>query len=60
MMKEIEAALHSLEGDKSCKLVLFTSSAELGFCAGVDYSSLVQSIGEKRRTAALEMAKKLK
>lgn len=59
-MKEIEAALHSLECDKSCKLVLFSSSAEHSFCDGVDYSSLLQPTGEKRRIAALELAKKLK
>lgn len=59
-MKEIEAALHSLEVEKSCKLVLFTSSTPQSFCDGVDYSSLVQPTGEKRRIAALELAKKLK
>lgn len=58
MLKEIEAALHSLESDKSCKLVLLTSSTD-SFCDGVDYSTLVQSTGEKRRLASLELAKKL-
>ncbi|XP_031617807.1 uncharacterized protein DDB_G0286299 isoform X2 [Contarinia nasturtii] len=59
MLKEIETALHSLENDKTTKLVLLTSSAE-NFCGGVDYSSLVQSTtGEKRRISALELTKKL-
>ncbi|XP_055323528.1 uncharacterized protein LOC129578668 isoform X1 [Sitodiplosis mosellana] len=58
MLKEIETALHSLESDKTTKLVLLTSSAD-NFCGGVDYSSLVQSTGEKRRTSALDLAKKL-
>lgn len=59
MLKEIEMALHSLESDKTTKLVLLTSSAA-NFCGGVDYSSLVQSTGEKRRVSALELAKKIK
>lgn len=59
MLKEIETALHSLESDKECKLVLLTSSVD-NFCEGVDYTTLVQSTAEKRRLSALELAKKLK
>lgn len=59
MLKEIETALHSLECDKSCKLVLLTSAGE-NFCDGVDYSSLVQSTSEKKRLSAIELAKKLR
>lgn len=59
MLKEIETALHSLESDKTTKLVLVTSFSK-NFCGGVDYSSLVQSAGEKRRISALDLAKKLK
>lgn len=59
MLKEIETALHSLENDKTCKLVLMTSAGE-NFCNGVDYSSLVQSTGEKRRVSAIELSKKLR
>lgn len=58
MLKEIETALHSLENDKTSKLVLLTSSSE-NFCGGIDYSSLVQSTSEKRRIAAIELTKKL-
>lgn len=59
MLKEIETVLHSLESDKMTKVVLLTSSAD-NFGGGVDYSSLVQSTGEKRRISALDLAKKLK
>lgn len=58
MLKEIEAVLHSLDNDKTCKLVLLTSTND-NFCGGIDYSSLVQSPGEKRRASAMELAKKL-
>lgn len=50
--------LHSLENDKTVKLVLLTTAND-NFCNGVDYSTLVQSTGEKRRASAMELSKKL-
>lgn len=58
MFKEIEVILHSLENDKTVKLVLLTTAND-NFCNGVDYSTLVQSTGEKRRASAMELSKKL-
>lgn len=58
-MKEIESALHSIENDKNCKLVLLTSAGK-SFCNGTDYSTLVQSTSEKRRLSAIDLSKKLR
>lgn len=57
-MKEIETALHLVENDKNCKLILLTSAGN-SFCNGSDYSTLVQSSGEKRRLSAIDLSKKL-
>lgn len=58
-MKEIESALHSIENDKNCKLVLLTSAGK-SFCDGCDYSMLVQSTSEKRRVSAIDLSKKFR
>lgn len=58
MMKEVESNLQSLENDNTCKLVLITS-VNSTFCSGIDCSTVLQPNGEKRRTAALELSKKL-
>lgn len=58
MMKEVETNLQSLDGDKTCKLVLITSSNST-FCSGIDCSAVLQGTAEKRRVAALELSKKL-
>lgn len=56
LMKEISSALMSLDLDKKCKCVLITS-ANNSFCGGIDFTTLVQPTAEKRKTAALELAK---
>lgn len=58
ILKEIETALHLVENSKTCKLVLLTSAGG-SFCNGSDYSTLVQSTGEKRRLSAIDLSKKL-
>lgn len=58
MMKEIESVLQLLETDKTCKLVLI-SSTNSTFCSGIDCSSLIQTTAEKRRVAAIDLSKKL-
>lgn len=58
ILKEVETALHLMENDKHCKLVLLTSAGK-SFCNGNDYSTLVQSSGEKRRLSAIDLSKKL-
>lgn len=58
MMKEVETSLQTLDGDKTCKLVLITS-ANSTFCSGIDSSTLLHATAEKRRLSALELSKKL-
>lgn len=55
-MKEISSALQSLDLDKSCKSIIITSSNS-SFCSGIDFTTLIQATVEKRRFAALELAK---
>lgn len=56
LMKEISSALLSLDLDKKCKAVLITS-ANSSFSNGIDFTSLIESEHDKRKNAAIELAK---
>lgn len=58
MMKEVESHLQTLDSDKTCKLILITSSNRT-FCNGIDCSTLLQATTDKRRAAAQDLSKKL-
>lgn len=58
LMQEIELALNLLETDKLCKLVVI-SSANSSFCSGLDFTTLIQSTVDKRKSAATDLSKKL-
>lgn len=56
MMNELSRVLERLDKDASCNAVLMLSKGS-DFCQGIDFSSLVVGTAEKRKAAAVQMAK---
>ncbi|XP_059615256.1 uncharacterized protein LOC132260884 isoform X2 [Phlebotomus argentipes] len=55
LLREVKTALNILKEDSKTKLVLVTSSGN-NFCQGIDFSSLIQSSADKRKSAAQQLS----
>lgn len=54
-MNAVTKTLVELDADSTCKVVLISSSRD-SFCNGLDYSKLVQTTVEKRKTTSAELS----
>ncbi|GAB0089626.1 hypothetical protein DMENIID0001_042020 [Sergentomyia squamirostris] len=59
LLSEVKTALNLLKDDSMCKLVLVTSAGS-NFCQGIDFSTLIQTTADKRKSSAHQLLSALK